>query len=160
MVNITHPDNLAVVGTKDGGSTQDGLSTAVGPSTLLLGVENTAAPANGNGRMRIYDLQNPGMPTTGVGPWDYTASGSAVRLTTDPTACYAFVASNWFTQSLQVVRINPAGSPTLLQSYTPSPSDSGEAKSVFHTAGNDRLFLATSKRLFIFAPAAGSSACQ
>ncbi len=159
VIDITSPDNLAVEGTKVGGSTQDGLATAIGPSTLLLGVQNTAAPANGNGRTRIFDLRYPGMPSSGVGPWDYTSSGSSVRITTDPTACYAFVASDWYQQSLQVVKINPASTATLLQAYTPSPTDSGFATSVFHEPGIDRLFLATSKRLFIFAPAAGASAC-
>lgn len=156
VVNITHPDAMTNLGSKAGGSVQDGLSTAVGPATVLLGVQSTAV---GNGRTRLFDLHNPGMPSSAVGPWDYTSSGSSVRVTTDPTACYGFFASNWFTQSLQIVKINPASTPTLLQSYTPSPSDSGFATSVFHEPGIDRLFLATSKRLFIFAPAAGSSAC-
>jgi hypothetical protein len=164
VVNVTHPDALVAVGTRAGGSTRDGLSTAVGPSTLLLGEENTAAPANGNGTTRIFDLQNPGMPSSLVGPWDYTSSGSTVRVTTDPTACYAFIASNWYPQSLQIVKINPASSSTLLQSFSPAAYDgyageSGYATSVFHAPGSDRLFLTTSKRLFIFAPAAGSSAC-
>ncbi len=156
VVNITRPDAMVNLGSKAGGSTQDGLSTAVGPATVLLGVQSAAV---GDGRTRIFDVRNPGMPSSVVGPWDYTSSGSSVRVTTDPTACYAFLASNWFTQSLQIVKINPASTPTLLQSYTPSPSDSGFATSVFHAPGIDRLFLATSKRLFIFAPAAGSSAC-
>lgn len=158
VIDITNPTQMSIEGWRDGGSAQDGLTTAVGPSTLLLGIQNTAAPANGNGRARIFDLPNSGMPSTLAGPWNYTSSGSTLRIATDPTACYAFIASDWFQQSLQVVRINPSSSPTLLQSWMPL-SDSGNAASLFYEPGLNRLFVATSKRMDIFAPAAGNSVC-
>jgi hypothetical protein len=131
-----------------------GLSVARGKGQVMLGAQNSSM---GTGKFRLWRATKGGITTT-TGPWTYTTSGSTVDIAADATGCYAFAATTWAEQALQVVKIQSEVM-SAVSAYSINPSSVGSASAVWHNPATDRVYLVTGKALTVLGPQSPTPSC-
>ncbi|MBI3618989.1 hypothetical protein HY213_03060 [Candidatus Peregrinibacteria bacterium] len=164
VVNVTNPKSVqfatgSVNAAPNGGynlndRTLDGLTVATTGTSGLIGTEHGGAIQE----LVLFDIKYPGVPMPPPGPWYYYASGSIVKAAGDPSGCYAFIATSWRTQMLQVLKLQDH-SLTKLQFYTAPSSANNGARGMFYDASHDRVYVVNQNGVFIFQPGPPPSAC-
>ncbi|MBI1812967.1 hypothetical protein HY285_00870 [Candidatus Peregrinibacteria bacterium] len=164
VVNVTNPQSVqfatgSVNAAPNGGynlndRTLNGLTVATTGTSGLIGTEHGGAIQE----LVLFDITYPGVPMPPPGPWYYYASGSIVKTAGDPSGCYAFIATSWRTQMLQVLKLQDH-SLTKLQFYTAPSSANNGARGMFYDTDHDRVYVVNQNGVFLFRPGPPPSAC-
>ncbi|MBI1812805.1 hypothetical protein HYR82_03415 [Candidatus Peregrinibacteria bacterium] len=165
VVNIANPAALAfapgsVNGAPQGGydltdRTLDGTAITTTGTNAILGTQQDSPPLTPS--IVLFDASTGGVPTTN-GPWLYSASGNVMRVDADASGCYAFIATDWRSQALQVIKIKDHSMAKLL-TYAIAPPVQRTGRALVYDPALDRLYLIDHWTLYIFTPAAGPSSC-
>ncbi len=125
----------------------------MGDGQVVVGAQKVGATY---GKMRLWRMAANYVASSG--PWDYTTSGSAVKVAADPTGCYAFAATTWQTKGLQVIKVQSEAM-TQLSSYVVSSSTLGTPTGLWHDPTSDRVYLVSTKGFTILGPGTSSPSC-
>lgn len=151
VLNVSDPRSMSFAQGKAGPAA--GVAVARGRGQVMIG---TAKAGSTLGVLRLWTFTPGGVGTTG--PWDFTTSGSALTIAADPTGCYAFVASNWHSKGMQVIKVQSQAM-TLLSSFPVSSSTLGTPTALWHDPAADRVYLVTTKGFTILGPSTSSPSC-
>jgi len=125
----------------------DGRAVAAFGTSALLG----RAYGDVTEEFVLFEIEDSPVPTPPPGPW-YQGIGADVNgLDVDPTGKYAFVASGFDEQELQVMDV-PLFSQGQLPRVEVVATDTGDGRSVTYDPLRDRVFLTTNTALLIYAP--------
>lgn len=153
LADVENPADLRIA--SGGGynvtDVQDGNDIAVTGTSALLGRVNGSAIEE----LVLFDIGRNPLPTSPPGPWYYEVGGGVHGLAMDPTECYAFLASDFDSEELQVVRIQDHALPEV--SYYDAATGAG--RGLLYEGIRDRVFLLTNRSVHIFRPGALPSGC-
>ena len=147
--NISFPSNQAY----NAADTHDGTAIAVSGTSAILGRSNGVSIDE----MIMINLEGGGgYPSPPPGPWFHEVGGAVNDIAADPTRCYAFLATEFVNEDLQVVKIGDDDLPEV-DTYD---STTGFGQALVYDIGRDRVFMMTDRSLLIFRPGAGTNSCS
>ena len=149
VIDIFDPANLDFA-TGEGYNlpdTPDGLSSAAFGTGVLIG----RSVGSSISEFVLFDIASNPVPAPPPGPWFHTVGADERAIDHEPSGQYAFIASDFVNQELQVMDIHifSQGGLPRVETY----STSGTAgRSVTYDMQRDRLFFTTNNQLLILAP--------
>jgi len=165
IVDLENPTAIAFAldsenGAPEGGynlsdrNTLRGTAVAVSGTSALLGTQYASLIQE----FLLFDAEGSGVPPSSPAPLYYSTSGSIVGIASDPTACYAYIATTRKDTALQIVTIKGA-SVSSLATYVPPAPGNFAARNLYYDPVRDLLYLINRKGIYILSPAVGPNDC-
>ncbi len=152
VANFTNTGALAWASPSAYGLSQAATAVAVTGTSALVGTLSGAAIQE----FSVFDVKEGGAPVPPPDPWTSDIMAKVAGLDADPTACYAFIASDYSPRELQVLRLMPS----LMEAAAyDTPVAVGGARGVRYDVPHDRLYLLTDDAFLLFKPASSPSPC-
>lgn len=165
VVNITNPAAMVLQGQKNLQYSTAARSVWRTGTAAIIGTDNMPKPPNpdGNPEIALFDVGDNQVPDVSDAGLPQEGSGGIIDMRTDSHKCYAFTATGWQREALQIFKLNGLISLNPLthfpKDYSGNPPTTGKGRGLFYDIPHDRLYLVTDTGFYIFAPGAATGGC-